>query len=430
LTTYAGLGFDPTPGDVGAVENALTQLADGGGRMEMLMTSIESDLDLSQGWAGAAADEFHDNLDDIPRALETGAQSMGHVAAALITWAGQLADNKRQTEILDRMALELEQQLSRAAADLNRAKTFLAQARGADRAAAQAEFDRAAVHAVSVNEQFDAVLEQARTLRDKHLAQAEATAAKIAGASDGDTFEPTGKLDQVVGTVGGVLSEVSVWTGRAAFVATLLATGPAGWTAASVVLAGTTAASGLAGTVAQAHAKQAGVYSLKDTSMLGLAADGVLSVGGPAGAGTRQVLKALRANGPKGVLDLAKTLGSSQPYREGLREAFKASNAGKVVQVFRDAGEARTVGKAVENIGKARVEEMARRDAIDKALEGAGHAGSSAVDLADLLDKGAKGDGAPDWLGIPAALPNLPGVAEQAAGYITKEELKKVEGTG
>lgn len=429
MTTYAGLGFDPTPGEPGAVENALTQLADAGGKLEALMTSIESDLDLSEGWDGDAADEFHDNLDDIPRALESGARSMGHVATALITWAGQLADNKRQAEILDKLALELKDQLREAVTNLERARAALAAARGADKAAAQAAFDRAAVHAVSVDEQFDAVIEQARTLEDKHLAQAEATASRIAGASDGDTFEPTGKFGQVVGTVGGVLSELSVWTGRAAFVAALLATGPGGWTAGAA-LAGTTAAAGLAGTSAQVYAKQAGVHSLRDTSMLGLAADGVLSIGGPASAGTGQVLRALRSSGPKGVLKLAEELRSAQTYRGGFLEALRESNAGKAVQVVRDARDATTLREAVENIGKARVEEQARRDAIDKALEGAGHAGSSAVDAADLLDKATGGDGAPDWLGIPAALPDVPRTVAEAADHFAKEALKKIEGVG
>jgi uncharacterized protein YukE len=259
LTSYAGLGFDPTPGEPSAVANALTQIADGGGKLGMLLGTIESDLDLSQGWEGAAADEFHDNLDDIPRALNSGAESMGYVAKALTTWAGQLADNKRQTEILDRMAIELRQQLRAAVAELNQAKAALESARGADRATAQVAFDRAAVHAVSVNDQFDAVIEQARALQDKHLAQAEATAIKIAGASNSDTFEPTGKVSQVVGTVGSVLGDISVWTGRAAFVAALLATGPAGWTAAGALTAAT-AASGLTGTGAMLHAKQAGVF--------------------------------------------------------------------------------------------------------------------------------------------------------------------------
>ncbi len=189
MTTYAGLGFDPTPGEPSAVENALTQIAEGGGKLEMVMGTIESDLDLSQGWEGSAADEFHDNLDDIPRALNSGAESMGYVATALVTWAGQLVDNKRQTEALDKLALELKQQLREAVNELNQAQAALESARGTDRATAQAAFDRAAIHAVSVNDQFDAVIEQARTLQDKHLAQAEATATKIAGAGSRAPYE-------------------------------------------------------------------------------------------------------------------------------------------------------------------------------------------------------------------------------------------------
>lgn len=425
--SYAGLGFDPTPGEPGAVANALTQIADGGGKLSMLLGTIEPDLDLSQGWEGAAADEFHDNLDDIPRALNSGVESMGYVANALTTWAGQLADNKRQTEILDKMAIELKQQLREAVAELNQAQAALESARGADRASAQVVFDRAAVHAVSVNNQFDTVIEQAKTLQDKHLAQAEATATKIAGASNSDTFEPTGKLSQVVGTVGSALGEISAWTGRAAFVAALLATGPAGWTVAGT-LAAATAASGLTGTGAKLYAKQAGVYSLKDASTLGLLADGALSIGGPTSSGTQQLLRALKSNGPKGVLDVAKNV-SPQTLRKGLKEAIDEGQTAKAINALRDAGDARTLREAAENIGKIRAEEMARRDAIDKALEGAGHTGSSTVNVADLLDKATGGDGTPEWLTIPAKLPDFPGAAGEAADQFSKKVLEKIEGT-
>lgn len=425
MTSYPGLGFDPTPGEPSAVESALTQLADGGGKLAMLMGTIEDDLDLSDGWEGASADEFHDNLDDIPRALNSGAQSMEYVVKALVTWAGQLVDNKRQAELLDKLALELKQQLREAVAQLNRAMATLDSAQGADRPGAQAAFDRAAVHAVSVDDQFDAIIEQARTLQDKHLAQAEATATKIAGASNGDTFEPTGKMAQVTGTIGSVLSDISEWTGRAAFVAALL--GPAGWGAAGV-LAGATALSGVTGTGAKLYAKQAGVHSLQDTSTLGLLADGVLSVGGPVSTGGRQLLKALRSGGPKGVLDVLKDV-QPKTIATGFQDAVKEGQTGKAVRALREASEARTVREAVENIGKIRAEEMARRDAIDKALEGAGHAGSAAVDAADTLDKATGGDGTPDWLTIPGKLPDLPGAAGAAVDHFSKEALEKIEGT-
>lgn len=425
MTSYPGLGFDPTPGEPSAVESALTQLADAGGELGQLMGTVETDLDLSDGWEGAAADEFHDNLDDIPRALNSGAQSMEYVTNALVTWAGQLVDNKRQTELLDKLALELKQQLREAVTELNQTKAALESARGADRAGAQAAFDRAAVHAVSVNDQFDAVIEQARALQDKHLAQAEATAAKITGASNSDTLEPTGKFAQVTGTIGSILSDLSEWTGRAAFVAALL--GPAGWTAAGALTA-VTAISGMTGTGAKLYAKQAGVHSLQDTSTFGLIADGALSVGGPVSTSGRQLLKALRSNGPQGVVDVLKNV-QPQTIAKGLKEALKEGQAGKAVKARGDAGEASTIREAAENIGKIKAEEMAKRDAIDKALEGAGHAGSSAVDAADLLDKATGGDGTPDWLTIPAKLPDLPGAAGEAVDYFSERALEKIEGT-
>jgi hypothetical protein len=118
-----------------------------------------------------------------------------------------------------------------------------------------------------------------------------------------------------------------------------------------------------------------------------------------------------------------------QTLGKGLKEAIDEGQTAKAINALRDASDARTLREAAENIGKIRTEEMARRDAIDKAVEGAGHIGSSTVNAADLLDKATGGDGTPEWLKIPAKLPDLPGAAGAAADQFSKNVLDKIEGT-
>lgn len=240
---YTGLGFDPTPGDPGAVEKALRRLANAG--YELMATGD-------------------------PGALAGRVRSMGRAANALITWVGQLADNKRHADALDRVARVLRHQLREAVTRLLQAQAELSVA--ADRPAARVAVDRAGAQAGWVRRQLDAVIDQAHTLRDKHLAQAEAAATGVSGgprpAGDGDLAD---------------------WTGRAAFVAALLATGPAGLTAAGV----------LAGAMAAED-------SLPATSTLARATDFVLSERGP--SRTRQLLEGLSATGPRDAVGLVRAL--------------------------------------------------------------------------------------------------------------------------
>lgn len=67
---------------------------------------------------------------------------------------------------------------------------------------------------------------------------------------------------------------------------------------------------------------------------------------------------------------------------------------------------------------------------LQPAWIGLSASAASAVDTADLLDRAAGGDGAPDWLGIPALLPDVPATIGEAADHFADKAMDKIEGTG
>ncbi|HEY0637348.1 MAG TPA: hypothetical protein VGD67_06855 [Pseudonocardiaceae bacterium] len=411
MTSYAGLGFDPTPGEPGAVRDSLAALAAAGQQLGMVIGNLESALSLSDGWSGDAADDFHDNADDLPTALTKGAESMGKAADALVTWAEQLVGNKQQTEILDKLARELKKQIAAAEGAVAAAASGARMARGAQAGAARDAYDSAVADLASLREQLAAVIDEARTLEATHLGQAEATAAKIRGAK-GDAFEPVGGFSQAVGVVSTVMGEISAWTGRAAFVAALI---PGGQLAAGV-LAASSAATGVAGAAGGIYAKSQDAPAFANRSYLSLGADGALSLGGPAGRGVSSFAKALKA-GPRGALkDLRRSVAthastaavSKSGYaREMARKLVDDAPLGRAIKQYQDARGADSVTEAMRRIGQIRADDMAERTVLDKALEGVSHGTSGAVGAADRLDRATGGDGVPDWMKPVAKAPHL-----------------------
>ncbi|MGH3993024.1 MAG: WXG100 family type VII secretion target, partial [Pseudonocardiaceae bacterium] len=84
--SYPGLGFDPTPGEPGAVQAVLDTFATAGENIASILPQLQSAVSTADGWDGDAAEEFSDYGDDIPNGLAEGAESMGQAADALVVW--------------------------------------------------------------------------------------------------------------------------------------------------------------------------------------------------------------------------------------------------------------------------------------------------------------------------------------------------------
>jgi len=177
---YQGLGFDPTPGELGAVTQAIAQLADAADAIAEVQPALRRAGELAQPWQGAAAEAFRARLRDAPHDREE--PRLRRAVLALDRWADVLTVNKRRAEELDVRAVRLRKRLD-TARDLLQDKQNARDLAATSSAAAGAEADLASVSTViaDLESELDDVIAKARTLERDHLRAAEAVADELAG---------------------------------------------------------------------------------------------------------------------------------------------------------------------------------------------------------------------------------------------------------
>ncbi|MEU5694626.1 hypothetical protein [Actinosynnema sp. NPDC020468] len=163
MTDYRGLGFDPVPGDAGAVA-ALT------GRLRF-------DVDVpttAAGWTGGAAEGFTGRVEAVVAEVTAVRKSMLAAAEVLDDWATTVLGNQRRAEELDGRAARLRREVADAVDRLDDTGGL------ASFTAAHAELHRAALaHHDEVRGRLDAVLEEARDLEREHHARAREVAERL-----------------------------------------------------------------------------------------------------------------------------------------------------------------------------------------------------------------------------------------------------------
>ncbi|WNV85865.1 hypothetical protein [Umezawaea sp. Da 62-37] len=164
MAEYRGLGFDPAPGNAGAVaaasERCAAAFADPGAPPER--------------WTGAAADGFKARLEAVVSELAAVRRAMRAAAEVLDGWAGTLLGDQRQAEQLDRRALRLRRELADAADEVDRSG---AMARFT--AAHATVHDGAVTRHDELTRRLDEVLDEARRLERDHHAEARRVAARL-----------------------------------------------------------------------------------------------------------------------------------------------------------------------------------------------------------------------------------------------------------
>ena len=392
MSAYPGLGFDPARGEPGDVAAALQSMADAGSQLSVLVEEVTTALDLSQGWKGDAADDFHDNLDDIPPALVKGSESMGKAAEALGHWVQRLVNHKREADALNTLAVELKAQIEIAEGVAAAAVGGARMARGSQAEAAADAADAAVAKVASLHKQLDVVIDNAREVQREHLLDANTTADMLRAAK-GDAFETPGGGAQALGSVGAVASKVSTWTGYAATVAAAVTVfvPPVGVVAGGLTI--TAGVTGVGGAAAQAGAKALGDPKQANTSWVSLGADGVLSVAGARGAkASTNLVKALRrpVNSYKkgrATIEVTKALGGGGARRQAGRSAieggknlpkkldklgrdvFDETPLGKAIKTYSEVNGHDRASEAARAIGKIRAEEIADRGVAETALD-------------------------------------------------------------
>lgn len=218
---YRGLGFDPTPGSVGAVVATADQLRDAATALAGVDPALHQAESAVHGWRGSAADAFRAALRDTPSDFAERERTLRDGAAALDRWAQTLAANQRRAEELDATAVRIRERLD-AARDLVQDKQNALDLASTPATAASASTEvTAATSAVAdLERELAEVVERARSLEREHLRAANAVADELA-APPGETPAPPSD-EPVLRALSGVLGRASR-TSRS--LATLLAPG-------------------------------------------------------------------------------------------------------------------------------------------------------------------------------------------------------------
>lgn len=251
MRSYPHLGFDPAPGELSAVSSVLESLASAQTQMAECATRLLDAVKIADDseWGGDAAEEFSDHGDDLPKALDTGSQSIVAVGNSLNTWAGQLAANQAKAEELEAKARKLTDRLDKA----GRAVDDAAGARPTsvshpDYQTAEQDFLAAVAAEARLREELDKVIQDAKRLQAKHDREASAAAEAIRGGPD-DAFKPEndGFGVQLLDGISVVSGEVAKWSGTVAAVAAVVPGGQPLAAGLGTVAAGAGAVNTLAG---------------------------------------------------------------------------------------------------------------------------------------------------------------------------------------
>lgn len=177
VRSFEALGFDPAPGDLALTGDAVRTLR----AVVDAMTEVEGVLaGAGDGqWVGQTADAFRATVaDELTPRVKQALSSFSEATNAMRQWMGQL-------ESFQARAQRLEEQARRASDDVRAAQANLDALPSADhlpeRQADEAQQDRgrAQGRVEGANGELEAILRQARSLRDETEAAAGVTARRI-----------------------------------------------------------------------------------------------------------------------------------------------------------------------------------------------------------------------------------------------------------
>lgn len=208
--TYRGLGFDPTPGELGSVTQAMAQFTEAADALDAVGPGLRRAEELSGGWHGAAADAFRARLRHTPGDLEARQRPLRQAAEVLGRWAETLGANQRRAEELDEQAVRLRRLIEAARDDLqDRQNALDLAATSAAAASASMELTASSTRIADLSSALDEVLARARTLERDHRRAADAVADELAQARGGDVPQPAAPAQPVLRALGDLLGRAS-----------------------------------------------------------------------------------------------------------------------------------------------------------------------------------------------------------------------------
>jgi uncharacterized protein YukE len=201
---FPALGFDPAPGDAGALSSAAADVAGTGtvfGDASANVTRLNS-----SGWTGDAADAFRGQLKDLPRDLDLAARSHQTAARALTEYGNGLVSRQRRAAELETQAAELRRREQSAVAEVNRLAGQTAPSGSAEFTQLKSRYDSARSTANTLGSELQDVIAQARRLQGEHKSAASDAAGKIRDVADAPYKEP-GWLSRAWSSVKGWIAD-------------------------------------------------------------------------------------------------------------------------------------------------------------------------------------------------------------------------------
>ncbi|HST66032.1 MAG TPA: hypothetical protein VLM05_12660, partial [Mycobacteriales bacterium] len=201
---FPALGFDPAPGDPGALSSAAADVA-GTGKVFGDASANVSRLN-SSGWTGDAADAFRSQLKDLPRDLDLAARSHQTAARALSDYQSGLVSRQRRAAELEAQAAELRRREQSAVAEVNRLAGQTAPSGSPEFARLKSQYDSARSTATTLGSELQDVIAQARRLHGEHTSAASTAAGTIRDVADAPYKEP-GWLSRAWSSVKGWIAD-------------------------------------------------------------------------------------------------------------------------------------------------------------------------------------------------------------------------------
>ena len=201
---FPALGFDPAPGDAGAVSAAAADVS-GAGKVFGAASANVTKLN-SSGWTGDAADAFRGQLKDLPRDLDLAARSHQTAAQTLTEWGSGLATQQRRAAELETRAADLRRREGTAVAEVNRLAGQTAPSGSPEFTRLKSQYDSARSTATTLGSELQDVIAQARRLQGEHRSAASTAAGKIRNVADAPYKEP-GWLSRAWSSVKGWIAD-------------------------------------------------------------------------------------------------------------------------------------------------------------------------------------------------------------------------------
>lgn len=206
-TDFPALGFDPAPGELGAVNDLAEKYDSVGTKLSDANEALAAIVHQEGVWTGSGSEAFARRVGDLPEYLIPAARSMSQAAHALAGWHTDLQQMQLRAQELERQAQRAAESAEQARAnpDLQLANQTFSDERSLR--LAQNLLDNAQSQLQESIDNCEQIQQQAKRLLTQHGELAEQVADALDKARELAPDEP-GLIDGALEAIGGLLEDV------------------------------------------------------------------------------------------------------------------------------------------------------------------------------------------------------------------------------